>query len=126
MARSPPVRVLRLNFVQHRKDCVLRLLFQAVGHLRPAQRVRFAVRHRGGLHQLAQGLVHHLLCGSSDSAAARQQRALQHQLVAERRLILLQIFQTQPRVAVQVRVRLVRQGKARNQVAFAVLRVRHK
>ena len=41
-------------------------------------------------------------------------------------VVLFQIFQTQPRVAVQVRVRLVRQGKARNQVAFAVLRVRHK
>ena len=50
--------------------------------------------------------------GCSSSAAC-----LQHQLVAERRLVLLQIFQTQPRVAVQVRVWLVRQGKARNQVA---------
>ena len=77
MARSPPLRVFRLNFVQYRKDCLLRLLFQAVGHLRPAQRVRFAVRHLGGLHQRVQGLVHHLLCCPSDSIAARQQRALQ-------------------------------------------------
>ena len=56
MVRSPQLRVLPLYFVQHRKDHFLRLLLQAVAHLRPGQRVCLAVGHLRFLHQVVQRL----------------------------------------------------------------------
>ena len=62
----------------------------------------FAVGHLRFLHQVVQRLVHQLLCVQSHLAAARQQRSLQHHLVAQVRLVLLQVVQPHSAVPVQV------------------------
>ena len=102
MVRSPQLRVLPLYFVQHRKDHFLRPAASGCCTSVPSPEGSSSVGASALSASIAQRLVHHLLRIQPHLAAARQQRSLQHHLVAQVRLVLLQVVQPHPAVPVQV------------------------